>query len=233
MQEFFITGNLAPNIHSNMTVCIPKVPGAQAMGDFRPITLANFQFKFVTKILADKLALITMHIISIEQRCFIRDRNISECIILASEAINLIDRRQYGVNVAMKVDIKKAFDTLALNFLIAVLHQFCLASVFVDWILAILQSARLSILVNVKSVGFFSCTRGVRQGDPLSPLLFCLAEEVLRRTLSMARTSENFVPMFYCRGVSLLTHILYVDDVIIFCTCIKSNFRCLLSIVHD
>jgi len=94
-----------------MLVLIPKITGAQAMGDFRPIALANFQFKTVTKILADRLSIITMRIISPEQRGFIRDRNISDFIIIASEAINMIDKRQFGGNVALKVDIKKAFDT--------------------------------------------------------------------------------------------------------------------------
>jgi len=84
-------------------------------------------------------------------------------------------------------DISKAFDTLDWKFLLVVLTQFGISVVFVQWILAILQSARLSILVNAKAVGLFSCTRGVRQGDPLSPLLFCLAEEVLSRALSAAR----------------------------------------------
>lgn len=46
-----------------MIVLIPKVTGAQAMGEFHPIALASFQFKIVTKILADRLAIITMHII--------------------------------------------------------------------------------------------------------------------------------------------------------------------------
>ena len=136
--------------------------GAQVMGDFRPIALTNFQFKIITKILADRLCLITMRIISIEQRDFIRDRNISECVILASEAINVIDKRQFGGNVALKVDIKKAFDTLDWNFLIAVLRQFGFPSVFTNWILTILQSARLSILVNGKAVGVFPYSCGVR-----------------------------------------------------------------------
>jgi len=82
------------------------------MGDYRPIALANFQFKVITKILRDWLAIITVRIISIEQRGFIRDRKISECVILAYEAINLLDKRQYSGNIALKVDIAKAFDTL-------------------------------------------------------------------------------------------------------------------------
>jgi len=233
VQEFFMTGVLPPNINSNMLVLIPKIKGAQAMGDFRPIALANFQFKIVTKILADRLSLITMHIISPEQRGFIRDRNISDCIIMASEAVNMIDKRQFGGNVALKVDIKKAFDTLDWNLLVAVLRKFGFSPTFTNWILAILHSARLSILVNGKAVGFFSCSRGVRQGDPLSPLLFCIAEEVLSRAISIASHAGQIVPMFYCRGASIPTHILYADDVLIFCAGTKQNIRCLLKIFND
>jgi len=93
VQEFFISGVLANNINNNLIVLIPKVPGPRVMGDYRPIALANFQFKVITKILADRLAIVTMRIISIEQRGFIRDRQISECVILASEAINTLDKR--------------------------------------------------------------------------------------------------------------------------------------------
>jgi len=86
--------------------------------------------------------------------------------------------------------------------------------------------------VNGKAVGFFSCSRGVRQGDPLSPLLFCIAEEVLSRAISMASNANKIVPMFYYRGASIPTHILYADDVLIFCAGTKQNIRCLLKIFN-
>jgi len=85
------------------------------------------------------------------------------------------------------------------------------------------------VLVNGKAVGFFSCSRGVRQGDPLSPLLVCIAEEVLSRALSMATAVGRITPMTYCRGVAFPTHILYANDVMIFCTGTKSNIRELLN----
>jgi len=62
-----------------------------------------------------------MRIVSIEHRGFIRERNISDCVILASKAINCMVKKQFGGNVALKVDISKAFDTLDWNFLLLVL----------------------------------------------------------------------------------------------------------------
>jgi len=232
VQDFFQGGLMPNNINSNLIVLIPKVPGENSMGDYRPIALANFQFKIITKILADRLAYITSRIISIEQRGFVRDRNISDCVILASEAINSLDKNQFGGNIALKVDISKAFDTLEWNFLVLVLSNFDFETTFIDWILAILKSVWLSILVNGKAVGFFACSRGVRQGGPLSPLLFCLAEEVLSRALSDSVARGRLTPMSYCRGTTFPTHVLYADDIMIFCTGLKKNIRELISIFN-
>lgn len=67
----------------------------------------------------------------------------------------------------------------------------------------------------------------------MSPILFCLAEEILSRALSMAAATRRLLPMSYCRGVSLPTHILYADDVMIFCTGTKRNIRVLLHIFQQ
>ncbi|MCH90331.1 RNA-directed DNA polymerase (Reverse transcriptase), partial [Trifolium medium] len=169
--EFFNFNRIMPNFNSNTVVLIPKVPNADSLNHYRPIAMANFKFKILSKILADRLALVLPDIISKEQRGFIKGRQIRDCICLTSEAINMLHCKSFGGNLAIKLDIAKAFDTIDWQFLLKVLQAFGFSSTFCNWIHTILKSAKLSISINGKQEGFFDCARGVRQGDPLSPLL--------------------------------------------------------------
>jgi len=122
--QFFSNGWIPPNYNANIIVLIPKVDIAERVEQFRHIALANFKFKLITNILADRLAAIMPFIISEEQRGFIKGRHIKDCILLTSVAANLLHKKSFGGNLAMKIDISKAFDTLDWNFLLKVLHQF-------------------------------------------------------------------------------------------------------------
>lgn len=84
--QFFYQNWLLPNLNSNLVVLVPKYPGADKIESFRPIALANFnfQFKIISKILADRLAIVASKIISVQQRGFIRGRHITDCICTAS-----------------------------------------------------------------------------------------------------------------------------------------------------
>ncbi|XP_019431934.1 PREDICTED: uncharacterized protein LOC109339025 [Lupinus angustifolius] len=124
VKQFFKQCWILPNLNSNNLVLIPKFPSADKIEDFRPIALANFQFKIITKVLADRLATIAPKIISKQQRGFIKDRHIHDCICIASEAINLLDHKTLGGNLAIKLDVKKAFDTIDWKFLKDTLHAF-------------------------------------------------------------------------------------------------------------
>ena len=97
--------------------------------------------------------------------------------------------------MAYKVDIHKAFDTLSWKFLLLVLICFGFHPSFFGWISTILRSAMLSIRINGSLVGFFPCSRDVRQGDPLSPLLFYLVEEILCRGISKLVNDKKILHM--------------------------------------
>ena len=129
--------------------------------------------------------------------------------------------------MAIEVDIKKAFDTLEWRFLLKVLKCFGFSDLFGSWINNILGSARISILINGYPEGFFSCSRGVRQGDPFSPLLFNIAEDFLSRYLSALCTAGAVDPMRASRNVQVPSHLLYADDVLLFCKATRMNAEAL------
>lgn len=160
--EFFTKGWMLPNLNSNLVVLIPKFNGAYRIEDYMPIALADFQFKIITKVLADRLSSIATKIISNQQRGFIKDRQIAYYICITSEAVNILDHKAYGGNLALTFDIKKFFDTIDWNIIFKVLNAFGFNVVFCNWVRLILISAKLSFYVNGQSIGFFACKRGVR-----------------------------------------------------------------------
>lgn len=179
--------------------------------------MANFKFKIISKVIADRLATIMPKVVSEEQMGFIHQRNIRDCLCIASEATNLLHNKAFGGNLALKIDITKAFDSLDWSFLLKVLKNFGFNETFCNWIHTILHSAYLSISVNGKTQGYFNCSRGVRQGDPLSPLLFCLAEDVLSRSISKLVHEGKLELIRSSRHHSVPSHTFYADDLMIFC----------------
>jgi len=136
---------ILPKMNSNVVSLIPKIQGVHSIKDYRPIVVANFKFKIISKILADRLALMAARIISPNQYGFVRGRQIQNCIGIASEAINMLSKKVRGGNVAYKVDIYKVSNTLSWKFLLLVLTRFAFHPSFAGWISTILHSVMLSI----------------------------------------------------------------------------------------
>jgi hypothetical protein len=122
--EFFTTSWILPGFNSNIIALLPKVPEASSIDQYRPIAMANFKFKIISKIIADRLATIMPSLISEEQKGFIHGRDIKDCLCIASEVANLLHNKSFGGNLALKIDIAKAFDTLDWSFLFKVLKTF-------------------------------------------------------------------------------------------------------------
>ncbi|XP_057812491.1 uncharacterized protein LOC131026578 [Salvia miltiorrhiza] len=229
---FFTHSYLPHGLNSNLLCLLPKKTDAVLVSDFRPIVLGNFFFKIITKILASRLNEVAAVIVSANQFGFISGRSIQECILMASECVNCMEHSVQGKNMALKVDIRKAFDTLSWDFVEVVLDSFGFPQMFRHWIRVIFQSARISILFNGEQHGFFGCSRGVRQGDPLSPVLFGLAEEVLSHLLLDAADRGFIARMRMSRSLLFPSHLLYADDVLLFCKATRRSCRMIESILQ-
>ncbi|KAL8508028.1 hypothetical protein ACS0TY_018553 [Phlomoides rotata] len=180
-------------------------------------------FKILTKILATRLGPIIAKLLSPNQFGFILGKNIHNCILYASEGVKCLDNTTVRGSVAITVDIRKAFDTVSWEFLLTILQAFGFDDKFIDMVRAVLSSTRLSILFNGSPHGYFGCSRGVRQGDHFSALLFCIAEDVLAKLIDRVVSIHAFHPAFSLNRFYCPTYLLYADDILIFCEASRGN----------
>ncbi|GJY23868.1 RNA-directed DNA polymerase, eukaryota, reverse transcriptase zinc-binding domain protein [Tanacetum coccineum] len=164
---------------------------------------------------------------------FIPERQIQDNILLAQELMKGYDRSGGPKRVAFKIDIQKAYDTVNWDFLEQLLRKFSFHEKMIQWIMVCIRYVKFSINVNGENCGFFKGGRGLRQGDPMSPYLFTMVMEFF--TLIMERnveTTPEFNYHFGCRRLEV-THICFVDDLLVFCHDDPSSVRLIKSSLEE
>ena len=176
-------------------------------------------YKILTKVLVNRLKKVVGKVVSEAQNAFVEGREITNAPLIANE---LIDhwQKQREKGVICKLDIEKAFDNINWQFLMKVMRCMGFVSKWMRWIWQCISTERFSVLVNRVLAGFFPSSRRLRQGDSLTPYLFILGMEVLSILLRRAMTG-GFISGCTLRGREgadfNISHLLYVDDTIIFC----------------
>ena len=214
-KEFHTTSHIPKGYNASFIALVPKVKVPKHPTHFRPISLMNSVMKLLSKVMARRLKEVMHVLVSPTQSAFIQGRQITDSILLASEVISALkDKKSSGL--VLKIDFEKAFDKIRWNFVFEVLRQMNFDSKWIDWISSIFNSSSISVLVNGSPSSEFSPTRGLRQGDPLSPLLFNLVGEVLSAMLNRASELKiiNGISLPNCK--ELITHLQFADDVVLF-----------------
>jgi hypothetical protein len=185
---FFDTCNLNASINATVIALVPKTKNSISVNDFRPISLCNVTYKILSKILAKRLKRILPCIISGSQSAFISGRLISDNIIAAYEILHTMQTRLWGRSgyMGVKLDMSKAYDRVEWSFLEAVMFKLGFAPVWVRMIMACVTTVNYSVVVNGNVVGKIFPSRGLRQGDPISPYLFIICAEVFSALLHNA-----------------------------------------------
>ena len=189
------------------------------MKDFRPISLVGGLYKWLAKELANRMKAVLAKVISTSQNAFVEGWQIMDAMLVANEAIDSIVKSNRGA-ILCKLDIEKAYDYVDWSFLFAVLENMGFAERRCCWIKWCLSTVRFSIMVNGSPTGFFQSSRGLRQGDPLSPYLFVVLMEAFSCLLKRAVVGGFLSPCLVRgrRGEKVyVSHMLFADDTLIFC----------------
>ncbi|KAL2225109.1 UNVERIFIED_CONTAM: hypothetical protein Sindi_3044700 [Sesamum indicum] len=202
--DFFSTGKLLKQINSTILALIPKVHTPMSVNDFRPISCCNVLYKIIAKLLVQKISVLLDKIVSPCQTAFIPGRSMGDNIMLAQELFSRYNQMRLPPRCALKVDIRKAYDTVEWDFLLAVLQLFGFPPTFTRWIEECVSTTSFSIGLNGKPHGFFAGARGLRQGDPLSPyLLFLLWKPYIWDSCNELNRTSNSLIIGSVRGLRL------------------------------
>jgi hypothetical protein len=199
---FLNNGNFDSNINSTYIALVPKKKNPSKLTDYRPISLCNVIYKICAKVLANRLKKVLPHIISHNQSAFIPGRLITDNILVAFEALHTMSGRMKGRvgYMALKLDMSKAYDRVEWDFLEAVMKKLGFCNRWIQLTMTCVRTVSYSILINMHPYGFITPSRGIRQGDPLSPYFFILCAEGLSSLLQMAEREGRVSGLPIVRG---------------------------------
>ncbi|CAN0906625.1 LINE-1 retrotransposable element ORF2 protein [Linum grandiflorum] len=229
LKEFQVSSFLPSAINSIFICLIPKKDFAGSIGDFRPISLVGIIYKIMSKCLMKRFKKCLGKVINASQNVFLDNRQIVDAALVANELLD--SRRASGKNgIPLKLDLEKAFDSVSWDFILFMLKRFNFPNTWISWIQSCIFSMHYSVLVNGAPYDFFSSKRGICQDDSISPYLFICAMEILSGMLSKANDCDFFkgFMMNEREGESVVTHLLHVDDALIFYEDSKEQDPCAL-----
>ncbi|XP_062015245.1 uncharacterized protein LOC133731834 [Rosa rugosa] len=234
-QSFLHSGRLLDEVNYTHVCLIPKVKNPVSMSDLRPIALCNVLYKICSKAIANRLKRFLSEIISPFQSAFIPGRLITDNTLIANEVSHFIHNCNSSTDgvLSLKLDMSKAYDSMEWCFLEAVLFRLGFDEAWIQVIMQCVSSVRYSFLINGQPKGYLSPSRGLRQGDPLSPYLFLLCTEAFSALLECKASAGLLQGIQVCANAPSIHHLLFADDSLIFGKAIEEECGHILSVLKD
>lgn len=166
----------------------------------------------------NRLRPILDEIISPNQSAFVPDRLIADNALVAFECFHFIQKNKRPANAACayKLDLSKAYDRVDWGFLEQAMYKMGFAHRWVSWILQCVTTVRYAVKFNGTLLSTFAPSRGLRQGDPLSPFLFLFVADGLSLLLDEKVRQGELTPVHVCRRAPGISHLLFADDTLLF-----------------
>ena len=210
--ESYDDGELSESQRMAVISLIFKKGDAQLLQNYRPISLTNSDYKILAFCLANRLQLVIKSIINPGQVAYIKGRYIGNNIRLVEDIIEYYENNELG-GILFALDFKKAFDSLEWEFLFQVLQKFNFGDMFISWV----KTLYTHPLAYIKNNGYLSrhieIKRSIRQGCPVSCLLFIIAVEIMGNKIRNEDRIKGVVIPNCTKKVKILQ---YADDGICF-----------------
>ena len=208
-----------PNFNETHIVLIPKINESKQVSNYRPISLCNVIYKLASKAIANRLRKFLPSIISDTQNAFVHGRLITDNVLVAFETMHHISQKKGGKvdEMAIKLDMSKAYDRVEWACLEKIMEKLGFDVKWQKLIIRCVTTVCYAIKINGCPRGCIIPSRGIHQGDPLSPYLFLLCVKGLSTLIKALVCNGSMEGIAICRGGPKLSHIYFADDNLIFC----------------
>lgn len=224
-----MSGNIHLATSSTFIALIPKKNRSESFHNFRPILLCNIMFNLISKIIAERMKPTLNSFISRDQHAFLKGRFILDAVTMTQESLFTMLPKNMDVAI-LNIDLQKAYDCVDWGFLRILLAKIGLKSQSVNWVMSCVENVKCLVIVNGIPSYFFQAERGLRQGCPLSPLLFILVINSLSLQINKAVEDKRCRSVNICKDISI-SHNLFVDDVLIFAMLCRASWACINDIL--
>ena len=218
--------SLTASQRSAHIICIPKKGDLNDLDNWRPISLTNTDYKIIAKLLALRIQKVLPDVVNIDQTCSVPGRKIQHNLTIIRDVIHYANRTNQP-HLLISLDQRKAFDTVNWNLLHKLLDKLNFGPRFRKWITILYDDIYSSVRINGFISTPFPILQGLRQGCPLSPLLFAIYAQLLGELILNNRN---------IRGITIgdYTHTLsqYADDTSVFLTGLSSLENLYLTLVE-
>lgn len=217
--DIFNCGELSPSMKEGVLSLLFKKGDPEDLNNWRPLTLLGVDYKLLARVMALRLGLAMPHIIHEDQTCGVGGRSVFYNLQLVRDVVSWVEDRGIPL-VLVNLDQEKAFDRVSHTFLFRVLEYFGFGSNFLRWIHILYSKVGSRVKINGNLGSVIVQRRGVRQGCPLSPLLYVLYVEPLAAALrANDRVQGVWLPG---GGGAPLKVSQYADDMSLFLTSDRS-----------
>ena len=233
MLSVLCSGHMLRKVNFTHIVLIPKVKNPTKMSDYRPISLCNVLYKMVSKCVANRLKSILTMVVSDSQSAFVPGRLIIDNIIMAYEVLHCLKEKRSGRkgSMAIKLDMSKAYDRVEWGFLEQIMKKLGFDVRWINLMMECISTPSYAVLINGEPQGFISSSRGIRQGDPLSPYIFLLCAEGFSALIRKAERDKKLSGISISKGGLKLSHLLFADNSLLFYQAKPEECRNLMAVL--
>lgn len=209
--KFFRDGDLCDSMKGSITRLIFKKRGdIKSLKNWRRISLLNVDYNIISKVMTSRLSKVIEFIVHPDQTCSVLGWSIFFNVTLLRDITALIQQTDECA-ILVSLDQEKAFDRVNRTFLLQLLEVYGFFPDFCRWVSTLYYDAFMQIIINDQLSPKICLKRGVRQGDPLSPLLYVLCLEVLASLIHVSPEIEGFL-LPGANGLQAWAR-LYADDI--------------------